>query len=112
MIDTYDAALTAAGVQCTHQGTNPMTIIQRLRGILTTDPHRVALFAARITYDATSTIAERIRAEWESATVRDALFRETATRISIAESQSATAWIWRFEDQSVLTANDVGIYAR
>jgi hypothetical protein len=89
-----------------------MTIIQRIRGIVTTEPHLAALFAARITYDATATIAERIRAEWESATVRDALFRETATRISIAEAQSAVAWIWRFEDMSVLTANDVGIYAR
>lgn len=89
-----------------------MTILQRLRGILTTDPHLAGLCACGITYDVPATIADRLRVDWEGATVRDPVFRDAATRIAVTVDQAAVSWLWRFEDQSVLTANDRGVWAR
>jgi hypothetical protein len=88
-----------------------MTILERLRGILTTDPHRAALSAARVDFGAPGTIADQIRAQWEDATVRDPVFREAATRVAIV-AEPGVSWLWRYSDQSVLTANDQGVWAR
>lgn len=86
-----------------------MTFLQRLRGILTTDPHIAALSASKIIYDP-ATIAEQLRAEWEDATVRDPLFRATATRIAVRVDHAAVSCLWRFGDASVLVANDDGVW--
>lgn len=87
-----------------------MTLLQRIRGILTTDPHIAALCAAGTTFDAPGTIAEQMRADWEGATVRDAVFRETATRIAVQVDHAAVSCLWRFHDASVLVANDKGVW--
>lgn len=89
-----------------------MTFMQRLRGLLTTDPHVTGLCAAGITYDAPSTIAERMCDDWEGSTVRDPVLREAATRIAVTAEQAAVSWLWRFADDSVLTANERGVWAR
>lgn len=89
-----------------------MTLLQRLRGIATTDPHLVGLYACGITYDAPATIAELMRAQWQGATVRDPVFREAATRIAIVADQAAVSWIWQFSDGSGLGANDEGVWVR
>lgn len=89
-----------------------MTLRQRLRGILTTDPHISALFAAQIDFSAPGTIAERMQADWEGSTVRDAVLRDAATRIAVTATPAAVAYLWRFADGSVLTANEQGVWAR
>lgn len=86
-----------------------MTLLQRLRGLLTTDPHIAALCATGTTFDEHGTIAEQLRADWEGATVRDPVFRESATRIAVSEVQGVS-WLWRFCDESVLFANDDGVF--
>lgn len=43
---------------------------------------------------------------------RDPVLREFLTRGSVFVEQAATAWLWRFADGSVLTANDAGVVVR
>lgn len=89
-----------------------MTILERLRGILTTDPHRAALSAASIDFGAPGTIADQIRAQWEDATVRDPVFREAATRVAVKVEVAAVSWLWRYSDGSGLVANDREVWVR
>lgn len=76
-----------------------MTILQRLRGILP---------ATQTTYAPTT--AEQLRATWEGATIRDPVFRADMTRRSVRQDHAAVSCLWRFEDGSVLVANDQEIF--
>lgn len=94
-----------------------MTLRQRLRAILTTDPHICALCSSGITYDAPvitydapGTIAEQMRYMWEGSTVRDQVLREALTRISVKVDEAAVSWIWEFQDGSSLAANTDGVF--
>lgn len=88
-----------------------MTLVQRLRGYLTTDPHISALFAAGITYDSPPcTVAEKMVTDWEGATVRDPVLRESMERIAIHAHQTGVSWLYRFYDGSGVAANDEGVF--
>lgn len=88
-----------------------MTLVQRLRGMLTTEPHIAALFAAGVTFDSPPcTIAEKMTAEWEDATVRDPVLRESMERIAVWACPAAVSWVWRFQDGSGVVANDQGVF--
>lgn len=87
-----------------------MTLLQRLRGILTTDPHIAAMYATQTTYAPTT--AEQLRTTWKGATIRDPVFRADMTRRSTSVHAGAVATVWHFDDGSVLTANDAGVVVR
>jgi hypothetical protein len=88
-----------------------MTIVQRLRGLLTTDPHIAALCASGITFDSPpATVAEQMIADWEGATVRDPVLRESLERIAVRAHQTGVSWLYVFHDESGVAANDEGVF--
>jgi hypothetical protein len=94
-----------------------MNLLKLFRSLTTTEPHVVALAAAGVTFPEQTSIAERLALECDDLTtglpvVRDPLLREMLTRRAVSACQGATSWIWRFQDGSVLTANDAGVRVR
>jgi hypothetical protein len=88
-----------------------MTLVQRIRGYLTSDPHIAALCAAGITFDSPpTTIAEKLIVDWEGATVRDPVLRESMERVAVRAHQTGVAWVYFFYDESCVAANDEGVF--
>lgn len=89
-----------------------MTLVQRLRGMLTSDPHIAGLSAAGIVFDSPPcTIAEKMIVDWEGTTVRDLVMRESMERIAVHAHQTGVSWLYLFQDASGVAANDEGVFA-